>query len=514
MDRGHASPEAPSAGPELVIGLVGALGADLDALHRSLAQQLEGVGYAVELIRLSEILGEIDGWEDLSTPLAQEPLDARIASHQVAGNQLRRRSGAPDALAILSLGKIQTLRSARTGDRRKPAPRTAYVLRSLKRREEVETLRRVYGPYFLLLAAYSPRGARERELSARIAQSHQSTRADDFRATAQQLIQRDDHEPDSFGQGVRDAFPLADAFFAVHQRENLNAQVERLVAILFGHPFVTPTREEFGMFQAKAAALRSADLSRQVGAAITTRSGDVIAVGTNEVPRAGGGLYWPGDDGDARDFQTGRNASLEMRKTTLAEILAVLVGKGALDLARLGAANVSGASQALLPDLRDSQLMSLGEFGRTVHAEMTALTDALRHGVSTVGATLYSTTFPCHNCTRHIIAAGIDRVVYVEPYPKSHAEALHRDAITVDESARAEGRVAFQPFVGVSPQRYLELFAAAERRDGDGAPKVWRPRDARPRSAETWTAPTYPAAEDQRLLDLKTRLERAGLRYV
>jgi cytidine deaminase len=286
------------------------------------------------------------------------------------------------------------------------------------------------------------------------------------------------------------------------------------VAILFGHPFVTPTREEFGMFQAKAAALRSADLSRQVGAAITTRSGDVIAVGTNEVPRAGGGLYWPGDDGDARDFQTGRNASLEMRKTTLAEILAVLVGKGALDLARLGAANVSGASQALLPDLRDSQLMSLGEFGRTVHAEMTALTDALRHGVSTVGATLYSTTFPCHNCTRHIIAAGIDRVVYVEPYPKSHAEALHRDAITVDESARAEGRVAFQPFVGVSPQRYLELFAAAERRDGDGAPKVWRPRDARPRSAETWTAPTYPAAEDQRLLDLKTRLERAGLRYV
>ncbi|MEJ7655371.1 MAG: deaminase [Chloroflexia bacterium] len=46
-----------------------------------------------------------------------------------------------------------------------------------------------------------------------------------------------------------------------------------------------------------------------------------------------------------------------------------------------------------------------------MHAEMSALLDAGRRGVPVQGATLYTTTFPCHNCARHIVGAGIDRVV-------------------------------------------------------------------------------------------------------
>ena len=46
----------------------------------------------------------------------------------------------------------------------------------------------------------------------------------------------------------------------------------------------------------------------------------------------------------------------------------------------------------------------------TAHAEMEALLSCARSGVSTRGATLYSTTFPCHNCAKHIIAAGVARV--------------------------------------------------------------------------------------------------------
>ena len=50
----------------------------------------------------------------------------------------------------------------------------------------------------------------------------------------------------------------------------------RFIELYFGYPFFTPTREEFAMFHAQAAALRSAALPRQVGAAITTEEGDVI----------------------------------------------------------------------------------------------------------------------------------------------------------------------------------------------------------------------------------------------
>ena len=46
------------------------------------------------------------------------------------------------------------------------------------------------------------------------------------------------------------------------------------------------------MYMAFSAALRSADLSRQVGA-VVTKGNQVLATGANDCPRAGGGLYWP-----------------------------------------------------------------------------------------------------------------------------------------------------------------------------------------------------------------------------
>jgi deoxycytidylate deaminase len=55
---------------------------------------------------------------------------------------------------------------------------------------------------------------------------------------------------------------------------------------------------------------------------------------------------------------------------------------------------------------------------------------------------LFSTTFPCHMCARHIVSAGIKRVVFLEPYPKSYAEELYADSITFDRlEARIKGHV-------------------------------------------------------------------------
>jgi hypothetical protein len=103
---------------------------------------------------------------------------------------------------------------------------------------------------------------------------------------------------------------------------------------------------------------------------------------------------------------------------------------------------------------------------------------------STSNAYLYTTTFPCHNCTRHIIASGIRKLVYIEPYPKSKAKDLHSDAICFDEEeAMKSGKIPFVPFVGVGPRRYLDLFSSqlsggipVERRDRDGKPTRWEKR--------------------------------------
>ncbi|MFO2375906.1 cytidine deaminase, partial [Pseudomonas aeruginosa] len=73
---------------------------------------------------------------------------------------------------------------------------------------------------------------------------------------------------------------------------SLKAQLWRVIDILFGQPYVTPTFDEYAMFMAFSASLRSADLSRQVGAVLTRDEG-IISTGANDVPKAGGGLYWP-----------------------------------------------------------------------------------------------------------------------------------------------------------------------------------------------------------------------------
>jgi len=96
---------------------------------------------------------------------------------------------------------------------------------------------------------------------------------------------------------------------------------------------------------------------------------------------------------------------------------------------------------------------------------MDALLSCGRAGIATIGATLFSTTFPCHNCAKHIVAAGLRRVVYIEPYEKSQAIRLHGDAIESDDHGDrgadvARGsRVVFEPFVGVGPRRYFDLFS-------------------------------------------------------
>lgn len=47
-----------------------------------------------------------------------------------------------------------------------------------------------------------------------------------------------------------------------------------------------------------------------------------------------------------------------------------------------------------------------------VHAELNALLQSAYHGVSTKGATLYSTIAPCLQCAKAIINAGIVEVIY------------------------------------------------------------------------------------------------------
>jgi len=151
-----------------------------------------------------------------------------------------------------------------------------------------------------------------------------------------------------------------------------------------------------------------------------------------------------------------------VKREVLAELLQKLSEANWLSAERR-AASVDSLTESLLHGqdrriLRGAQITNLIEFGRAVHAEMAAITDASRRGVKIDGTILYTTTFPCHLCARHIIAAGIDRVVFIEPYSKSKALELYPDSMEVDRRPPDSHRVSFQPFVGISPRQYMNLF--------------------------------------------------------
>jgi dCMP deaminase len=57
-----------------------------------------------------------------------------------------------------------------------------------------------------------------------------------------------------------------------------------------------------------------------------------------------------------------------------------------------------------------------GHCVRTIHAEANALLQAARNGVRVERASIYVTAFPCWPCFQMLAQAGIDRVMYGEPY--------------------------------------------------------------------------------------------------
>lgn len=72
-----------------------------------------------------------------------------------------------------------------------------------------------------------------------------------------------------------------------------------------------------------------------------------------------------------------------------------------------------------------------GHCARVVHAEANTVIQAACHGISTKGATLYTRYLPCEHCTKILINAGIERIVYREVYKnidQPYAKELLRQA--------------------------------------------------------------------------------------
>jgi cytidine deaminase len=477
--------------PELVFGLVGPIGVDLDYIGKTLEDSLKSFEYEVVPVRVSQIMTELKSTETIDSSSVADEYNSKINY----ANSLREQYGAKDLLAALAIGAIRKLRSSAGAQTGKPK---AWIVRQIKTPEEVRLFRRVYGRQFILVSIYGDPSKRAEHLVAKM-KIRSSGTIDDKKAREEvaSLIERDRKEDNEFGQNLSSAFHLGDVFVDATDREGAVNAIDRFLAALFGSNEITPTHDEYGMYLAKSASLRSADLSRQVGAAIFAPSGEVISLGSNEVPKAGGGTYWAGDDSDSRDFRQGYDPNEINKVEIFAEIISLLKADRFLSDSLNELPQAQDVVDRLLQAddgkrYRDARVMDLIEFGRIIHAEMSAICDAARNGNAIRGTSLYVTTFPCHLCAKHIVASGIKRVIYLEPYPKSYAKQLHSDSIEIED--RGDGsKVFFQPFMGISPYRYRDLFEKSRRKDAQGQAVKWK--DGRRRPIIDFVAPAHIEAE-------------------
>jgi deoxycytidylate deaminase len=285
--------------PEIVMCLSAAVGTDTTVVSEAIASEVGIVGYKAVPIRLSALMAQIPGLEYLSDLKAE---DERISESMKAGNEIRRIVGHANAVARLALAEIHRIRISLNEDATVPAERHCFIVSSLKRDEELEMLRKLFGQRTLLVSVYEPREQRIENLCRKIASSKNSADPEAHKEVANHLVDTDQKERSNLlGQRLEDVFQRADVF--LKSGTSFREDIRRFIQLLFQAPYVTPTVDEILMFQARATAQRSADLSRQVGAVIATKTGEILATGCNEVPRAGGGVIWDTVAGSERDYR-------------------------------------------------------------------------------------------------------------------------------------------------------------------------------------------------------------------
>jgi len=459
----------------------------MKSVVESLKENLKDNGYSVQHLRLSEIMcgyvSKTDRFENLREYIPKEsdtPYD-RFRQLQTLGNKLRETENA--FIAQLAVQEINLSRGSKTIEQDNNSPKltalskTAYIIDQLKHHEEASLLRRIYGNIFYLLGVLCSEKSRVKNLRDLKVRPEQ----------ASELIQIDKNQNLDHGQKLEKTILMSDFFLDNSKalKSTTKDTISRFVGLIHTTNGITPTREEVGMYTAFSAALQSACLSRQVGAAILDKAGNILATGRNDVPKYGGGLYSADDcnDEDHRCFNRGECFNDKYKGKLIDDLKSVI----------LQHVDNDKATSILREIEKNERIRSIIEYSRSIHAEMDAIVSLARRGVAIPPeSTLYTTTFPCHNCARHIIAAGISKVVFVEPYEKSLALELHDDSITVGEEI---GKVKIEPFQGVAPRKYQSSFIANGARKFEGRATFAAIKDAPAATSEL--VDSYIEAEDQ-----------------
>lgn len=189
------------AGPEVFIGLVGAIGTKLDVATQAIKDELRYYSFQGVEIPLSRMFDQFPDYKTLHEP-KRSKRDYYVSAIE-AGNKICALFKDAGAIAQLGIAEVVKHRV----DENEKGKKVGYIFKSFKRAEEIRRARQVYGSLFYCIAVY----ADTKDLSERLARQFRPRTEDEKKEETsvfvRRLMERDRcEEGDDYGQNVRDAF--------------------------------------------------------------------------------------------------------------------------------------------------------------------------------------------------------------------------------------------------------------------------------------------------------------------
>lgn len=483
---------------ELVLGLVAPIGIDKTQFITFLKSELEI--YNIKLKHI-EVTNKIFNTKDKNINF---PKSFKYFLKMQMSSVLRKNSSSPGILVHPIISSIINARKVIETEQDKTESAIVYLVDQLKNTGEYKILKHIYNINYIQLSLFSNEDARDHLLEKwfdadkdlldiinkndllkkviknisiykkPITKYFNRTKIkewiDDYikhilKDASSELIIKDYNDTDpSFsegedgkkmniksGQQVADLFHRSNYFINIdNESDSINAQIKKFIKMLLGKYEEYPAQDEFGMSLAYQASVRSNfPGSRHVGAAIISEHGEVLSVASIRAPSGSSNTTLH----DMYKIKSGYDDYKNKIDTWVAYLK--ILPKKDIDLTKQEISKFTA-----IPDLKEiwAFIDTVLDFHPCTHAEIAAICDAAKIGISIRNATLYTTTYPCHLCAKDIISAGIKRVVYLEAYPKSKNKELYLKILHIDQPFESE-KIPFEPYCGINPKNYLSMYS-------------------------------------------------------
>jgi len=390
----------------IIIGLTGSFGSGCSTLRKVLEES-----FGFQSFKLSAVVRET---------VKSKKLDENNRQVLQSEGDLLRKEKGNGFLAIAALEKAMKTDAER------------IIFHGIRNVGEIKELRKY--PNFYLVAvdcSFDSRWERLRDIYK-----------DDLAAFISE-DKRDKDEELPYGQQVLRCVENADIVFTNDENyetkqktwTELCSRFNTLLGLITGEKLRNPSIAETMMTVASSLALRSHCIKRRVGAVLCDDTSYIISAAYNEVPL-----------GQAKCLdQYGkcyRDVVRDLFKNDFFKKLSVCFSCREPLQHKVGVficEHCGHDHSGMIPPYKALDKC------RSLHAEEAAILKAAHYHIKE--ASLYTTTFPCLQCAKRILHAGIKRVVYIDPYPeKESIEMLEK------------GGVHTEKFEGVKAQAYYKLF--------------------------------------------------------